>query len=142
MMLIVGIEYTTAIDDVHPAMLRGFFDGWPNPPSTETHLRIFGGSSHVVLAIDKDERHVVGFINAVSDGFHCAFIPMLEVLPAYRKQGIGRELLRHMLAQLEGFYAIDLSCDSDMQSLYERFGFARGVCMMLRDHSRQASGAK
>jgi hypothetical protein len=31
------IVYTGSIDDVTPDDLRGFFAGWPNPPSPATH---------------------------------------------------------------------------------------------------------
>jgi len=32
--------------------LRGFFAGWPDPPSPETRLEMLGGSDHVVLTLD------------------------------------------------------------------------------------------
>ena len=34
------IGYLTDLDGVTAAQLRGFFDGWPHPPTPETHLRI------------------------------------------------------------------------------------------------------
>jgi len=41
-----------------------------------------------------DDNQVVGFVNSLSDGLKFAFIPMLEVLPDYKKQGIGSNLLK------------------------------------------------
>lgn len=134
-----NITYATTVDDIDPSMLSGFFEGWPSPPLPETHLRILRSSSHVVMALD--EQRVVGFINAISDGFFAAAVPLLEVLPEYRGLGIGRQLVQRMLDQLADFYCIDLSCDSDVQAFYEKSGLRRGTGMMRRNYKRQATGA-
>ena len=63
------------------------------------------------LALDGDA--VVGFVTAASDGVLSAFIPLLEVLPAYRDRGIGAELVRRLLGQLDDLYMVDLCCDAD-----------------------------
>ena len=92
------ITYTDDLAGVQPEQLAGFFEGWPNPPSPEAHLRILSGSSHVVLATASDGQ-VVGFVTAISDGVLTAYVPLLEVLPSHRRQGIGTELIRRLLAQ-------------------------------------------
>jgi ribosomal protein S18 acetylase RimI-like enzyme len=117
------IEYVTGADGVEPEHLRGFFVGWPKPPSPERHLEILRGSSHVVLA--RDTERVVGFVTAISDGVLSAFIPLLEVLPAYQGRGIGAELVRRLLAQLGGLYMVDLCRDEDVVGFYERLGLER-----------------
>jgi ribosomal protein S18 acetylase RimI-like enzyme len=115
------VEYTTSLDDVRAADLRGFFVGWPSPPSATKHLELLHGSAHAVLA--RDGGRVIGFVTAVSDGVLSACIPLLEVLPEYRGQGIGTELTRRLLAQLEHLYMVDLSCDAELEPFYARFGF-------------------
>lgn len=130
------IRYTTTLDDITPAMLTGFFQGWQRPMSAEKHLRVLRGSSHVVLAIDGRASRVVGFINAISDGCQSAFIPLLEVLPEYHGKGIGGELLSRMLEQLRDFPCIDLTCDPALQSFYEKCGMLRSVGMVVRDYGR------
>lgn len=134
-----SIFYTNSLDHITPASLTGFFVGWPNPPSPETHLRLLQGSHAVWLA--QDGEQVVGFINAISDGVLSAYIPLLEVLPAYRGQGIGSELTRRMLATLEGFYMVDLICDPDLQPFYEKVGGHRYSGMIWRNYDRQAGKA-
>ena len=116
----------------------GFWVGWPNPPSPETHLRLLHGSDHIVLAVDDATEQVVGFITAITDGVLCAYIPLLEVLPAYQGQGIGRELAHRMLARLDNLYMIDLLCDPDVQPFYERLGLRRATGMMARNYAQQA----
>jgi ribosomal protein S18 acetylase RimI-like enzyme len=134
------IIYSCDVSTLDSSMLDGFFCGWANRPSAETHLRILRGSNHVVLALDGNR--VVGFINAISDGFFAASIPLLEVLPNYRGRGIGSELVRRMLGQLSDFYCIDVACDPPLQAFYEKLGLQRGVGVMRRNYHRQSTGAK
>lgn len=97
-------------------------------------------SEHVVLAVDSDTDRVVGYITAITDGVLAAYIPHLEVLPDFQGRGIGSELVRRMLAQLEGFYMVDLICDSELQPFYARFGMKPYSGMIVRNYERQ-SGA-
>lgn len=127
------IRYQDGLDGVTPERLRGFWEGWPEPPTPETHLRLLAGSEAVVLAIDPAAgERVVGFVTAVGDGVLAAYIPLLEVLPTYRGQGIGSELVRRLLERLGDRYMVDLVCDEDLVPFYERFGMARYGAMILR----------
>jgi ribosomal protein S18 acetylase RimI-like enzyme len=127
------IEYETSADSLAAADLDGFFVGWPTRPSPDLRLRVLRGSEHVVIARESDSGRVVGFVTAVGDGSLSAFIPLLEVLPEYQGRGVGSELVRRMLAQLEGRYMIDLCCDEDLVPFYERLGMSRWVGMGIRN---------
>lgn len=136
---VVSPIYTDVLDGVTPAALRGFFVGWPDPPSPDTHLRLLHESHAVILAIE-DER-VIGFITAISDGVLSAYIPLLEVLPEHRGRGIGIELARRMRDRLAGLYMVDLLCDDDVAPFYERVGgFTRAGGFSHRSYAMQ-SGA-
>jgi len=133
------IRYTDSIEDITPDQLRsGFFKGWPNPPSPETHLKILKSSDHIVLAIDEEAGQVVGFITAISDGILSAYIPLLEVLPAYRKQGIGTELMRRLMEKLRDLYMVDLITGPELEHFYRRFGMKPAFGMSIRNFARQA----
>lgn len=132
------IVYTDAVQDISSTQLSGFFVGWPNPPTPETHLRLLHGSDHVLLAVDDATGQVIGFITALSDGVLAAYIPLLEVLPAYQGQGIGSELVRRMLERLRSLYMVDLLCDPELQPWYERFGLQRASGMLVRNYARQS----
>ena len=131
------IEYTTSLEHIRESMLQGFFVGWPNPPSSSAHLRILKGSYLVWLAIDTETNRVVGFINAISDGVLSAYIPLIEVLPAYQNKGIGKELVGRMLDSLKHLYMIDLLCDTDLQSYYATFGMHNATGSFTRNFERQ-----
>ncbi|RDU38897.1 GNAT family N-acetyltransferase [Neobacillus piezotolerans] len=128
--------YKTTIDGVTHEMLHGFFVGWPNPPSPETHLKLLENSSHIVVALE--DGKVVGFITAISDGVLSAYIPFLEVLPEYQGKGIGQELVKRMLDQLGTIYMIDLCCEDDLVPYYEKFGMFKSNGMLFRNYDRQS----
>lgn len=132
------LEYTTDLEGITAGMLEGFFVGWPDPPSEETHLRLLGNSSHRVVAMERESNRVVGFITAVSDGVLSAYIPLLEVLSEYQGAGIGQELVRRMFGELDHLYMIDVCCDDDVVPFYERLGMHRTNGMILRNYNRQS----
>lgn len=128
-----GIRYTEDLAGIEPGDLEGFWEGWPVPPTPERHLAALRGSEAVILAIDEAAGRVVGFVTVVGDGALAAFIPFLEVLPAYRHRGIGRELVQRAVERLEGRYSIDLVCDDELVGFYESLGFSRWTAMVMRD---------
>lgn len=132
------IAYTDSPAAITPDRLTGFFVGWPNPPSPETHLRLLHGSDHVVLAVDDAANRVVGFVTAISDGVLSAYLPHLEVLPDYQGRGIGTELMRRIVAALGRLYMIDLLCDPEVQPFYARQGMRPATGMLIRNYDRQA----
>ncbi|UCE25364.1 MAG: GNAT family N-acetyltransferase [Candidatus Zixiibacteriota bacterium] len=132
------VTYTESVDGVGEEALKGFFVGWPSPPSARTHLKILENSAFVVIARDEDSGDVVGFVNAISDGVLTAYVPLLEVRPAYQRQGIGSELMRRLMSRVTDFYMVDLLCDKDLQPFYGRFGMTPAIGMMVRNFERQS----
>jgi len=136
----MNINYVNNMQAITADMLDGgFFVGWPNPPDAATHLRLLRGSYLAYVAIDMDTNKAVGFINAVSDGVLSAYIPLLEVLPQYQGRGIGSELVKHILADLGDLYMIDIACDEDKASFYEKQGaIIHGLACIFRNYEAQA----
>ena len=132
------IRYQLDCAGITPEMLQRFFVGWPNPPNTETHLKILEQSAFIALAVDNDTDQVVGFVSAISDRILSAYIPLLEVLPEYQFRGIGRALMEKMLEQLQGLYMIDLTCDAKLQKAYKQLSFQPMTAMMIRNFQNQS----
>ncbi|MBU2573960.1 MAG: GNAT family N-acetyltransferase [Elusimicrobia bacterium] len=135
------MEYRHSAENITPAMLKGFFVDWPDPPAPEAHLKLLKNSDAVVLAIDTKRRTVAGFITAISDGVLSCYIPFLEVLPEYQGKGIGRALVRKMFQKLKKAYMIDLFCDTNLQAFYKRFRMRPSTGMAFRNYKNQ-SGRK
>lgn len=131
--MLEDITFYTTSEAINPGMIEGMFVGWPNPPSAETLIRVMDGSYRRLWAVA--EGRVVGYINAISDGVLNAFIPWLEVHPDYQNRGVGAELVRRMVAELDGMYAIDLMCDPSLVGWYEKLGFQGSTGAVLRNYS-------
>lgn len=131
------MKYVTDSKEIQAHMLKGFFVDWPSHPNEETHLKLLENSYGIVLAIDEQIQQVVGFITAISDGVLSAYIPLLEVLPEYQNQGIGSELIRRMMAELDGIYMIDLMCDQELQPYYRKQGMQPASGMIHRNYAAQ-----
>ncbi len=128
------VVYASDPSTIDADRLRGgFFEGWGAPWTPERHLRHLHGAEAVELAVDPATGDVVGFATAIGDGGNVAFVPLLEVLPAWRGRGIGRELLRRLLARLADRYSVDLACDEELVPFYEALGGTPGRAMLWRN---------
>lgn len=135
------IHYLHTTDTLEPKHLDGFFEGWPDPPTPETHLRLLQNSGCVALALtDIPVRHVVGFATAITDGVLSAYISLLEVLPEHRGRGIGRQLIQRLLERLDHLYMIDVTCDEEVLPFYTSLGLTPSTGASLRNYQHQ-SGA-
>lgn len=128
------IKYLTSLDGINSKHLYGFFVGWNKPLTPEQHFMTLQNSEYIVLAYDPEKKRVIGFINALSDEVNFAFIPMLEVLPEYQNKGIGKQLMNKMISLLDHLNCIDLTCDKEMQSFYEKFGMLKSHGMVFRKY--------
>ena len=77
----------------------------------------------VLAAVDGDR--LVGLLRAVGDGYSIIFIQDILVLPAYQRQGIGRNLLEQAISHFPGIYQLHLLTDNaeKTRSFYEALGF-------------------
>lgn len=126
------ITYQNNLKGIYPGNLTGFFEGWKFKVTPEKHYEILKNSYKVILALD--EKNVIGFINAISDRKLSAYIPLPEVLPEYRRKGIGKELVRRMFEELKGFYMVDLCCDEELSGFYEKLGMIKTTGMIKRNY--------
>ncbi len=133
------VRYQDNLDGIAAEHLEGgFFEGWPNPPSPTTHLKLLHGSYMVRLAVAQRTGQVVGFVNAISDGVLSAYLPLLEVLPAYRGRGIGSALMRRMMQGLAGLYMVDLTSTAGKEGFYQQLGMTPASSMILRNYAMQS----
>lgn len=126
------IEYRSDVAGLTPEQIHGFFVGWQNPFPPETHLRMLTGSDLSQVAVDTSTGRVVGFIAALTDNVQGAFITLLEVLPEYQGQGVGKALMTQMLDRLSHIQTIELMCDADLVPFYQQFDMKPAGGMVLR----------
>jgi ribosomal protein S18 acetylase RimI-like enzyme len=132
------VTYVYSAAELTESQLKGFFVGWPSPPSPTMHLKLLNQSDYIVVALDDETGNVVGFITAISDNVLSAYVPLLEVLPSYQNKGIGGELVNRLLTRLGHLYMVDLLCDLELQTFYEQQGMIKAHGMMKRNYRFQS----
>ena len=128
------ITYYDSDYNVTEKQLEGFFVGWKRPLTVEQHRKLLYGSTYFIVAVDSETNQVIGFVTALSDGVSSSFIPLIEVLPSYQGKGIGTRLMEEILARLKDITNVDLTCDIELQSFYERFKMLKSNGMVLRKY--------
>lgn len=134
------IVYSVNKEDLVNLKIKNFFVGWFNKPNEEILRKSIVNSDYIVIAIDKKEQRLAGYITAISDNTLSAYIPFLEVDPDYQKKGIGGTLVKMMIEQLDKLYMIDIVCDKNLAGFYEKAGFRSWHAMIKRNYINQ-SGA-
>ena len=89
-------------------------------------MRGIENSQIVITAWNEEE--LVGLVRCLTDFETIAYIQDILVKPAYRKQGIGDELMRQTLAKLTGIRQIVLMTDAgegleNLHAWYQSHGF-------------------
>lgn len=102
--------------------VRHLYDGagwWPGWDPDEIGRAV--DASVAVGAWDGDR--LVGFVRAISDGVHRAYIEDVVIDPDCRGKGIGERMVAALVELLEGVHIISLFCEPDRVSFYGRNGF-------------------
>ena len=114
--------------------LRQFLteQGWTDRVRDVERFRTMLERSHLtMLARDGDE--IVGFARALCDDACNAYISMVAVTPARRRQGIGRELVtRLMSGDTDGRITWVLRARADSVGFWSRLGFTPSSIAMER----------
>lgn len=124
------IEYMVNCKELGKLHMNGFCKDWKKPLDECAIKSIIRNSQYSILAVDKE--NVVGIITALSDLVNWAFIPYLEVKDDYQGNGIGTALVQKLLNNLSDINCIDLTCDIELQSFYERFNMLKSNGMVIR----------
>ena len=117
----------------------------PNEACTREHMtaRINVAGDRFLVAIDRDTGRIAGFLNGIAtneQSFRDEFFTdasthdpegknimllALDVLPEYRKQGLGRELVSNYCRreQERGVRRLVLTCHAEKVTMYSKFGF-------------------
>ncbi len=95
----------------------------------EKLARQISGALFVVSAWDGEV--LAGFARAISDGVMNAYISTVAVLPAYRRRGIGREMMRRLLAGRDGI-TFALHARPEAKGFYVSCGFKESPDMFRR----------
>ncbi len=93
---------------------------------------VLSRSLAVVGAYQQDR--LIGFVNLAWDGGYHAFILDTTVHPEFRRRGIGRELIRRVVAAAQGHGVewVHVDFEPHLQGFYDGCGFASTAAGLLR----------
>jgi len=86
---------------------------------------LINGSFAFAVAVEKKSGKAVGMGRLISDGISDAYIQDLVVLPGYRKQGIGKQIVGALLDKClaEGLLWVGLIAEPGQDKFYTAMGF-------------------
>ncbi len=96
---------------------------WSSAAKPERLLPALRNSHALVTA--RVDRQLVGLANAISDGHLVVYFPHMLVLPAYQRNGIGRQMMQALLEKYKDFHQLMLTADGEAVSFYQHMGFSR-----------------
>ncbi len=118
-----NVRYTYSADEVSAEQLAGLRTEWVNPPSPATTLAGLSAMNAAVLALD-EAGQVVGFACGLTDGVLMLYVWDVEVLSAWRGQGLERELLSRLVERFGQVYQVNAHPSAELRPLFEGLGFA------------------
>ena len=86
-------------------------ENWPSFPEDPARALRALTAPGVATVVASEGAHVAGFAQLLSDGEIQAHLSLIAIDPAYRRQGLGRAMLRLALS-MAGGTRIDLITDS------------------------------
>jgi ribosomal protein S18 acetylase RimI-like enzyme len=91
---------------------------------------IINGADRTVVALN--DGRVIGFARALCDGASNGYISMVAVAAEFRRQGIGRRLIEHLIKDDSGNITWVLRASQESRDFWERLGFAPSEVAMER----------
>ncbi|MBN1382521.1 MAG: GNAT family N-acetyltransferase [Deltaproteobacteria bacterium] len=100
-------------------------EGWWSIDENSNHIlnKMIEGSHCFITAIDGDR--IIGMGRAISDKSSDAYIQDVTVAEAYRKRGIGSEIIKKIISRLQadGLSWIGLIAEKNSHEFYRQLGF-------------------
>ena len=98
---------------------------WQESPEARSIIPAMIRGSYCFMVARALDGRIIGMARVISDGFSDAYIQDVAVLENYRRQGVGRELVRRLtqfcVSRKIGW--IGLVAEPGTQGLYEKLGF-------------------
>ena len=73
----------------------------------------------------RDDKLVIGYGRAISDGIYRAVLDDIVVDKNYRNQGIGHQIVQELLHQVNNIEQVFLSTKPELEHFYNTHGFVK-----------------
>jgi GNAT superfamily N-acetyltransferase len=131
------IEYTINPDIANEELNSLFADAWPNHAARDFSRVLSHNLGHVCALAN---GVLVGFVNVAWDGGAHAFLLDPTVRLGSRRQGIGKQLVRHAveLARSKGVEWLHVDYESRLAEFYSKCGFRKTEAGLMNLEGRDA----
>ena len=132
--IIADIVYRVSPSITNEALNELFNASWPD--HVETNFQIELNHSLLYICAFSDEQ-LVGFVNVAWNGGIHAFLLDTKVHTAYRRKGIGSQLIRKAaaLAQAKGIHWLHVDYEPHLTHFYRECGFHDTQAGLMRLNS-------
>ncbi len=98
---------------------------WKDHYNSSGIKSLIAGSFAFAVAVEKKSGEAIGMGRVISDGFSDAYIQDLVVLPGYRKQGVGKQIVEALLDKClsEDLLWVGLIAEPGQDKFYTTMGF-------------------
>lgn len=112
-------------NDLAPDAVAHLFSqtAWTKTRTPEQIAWMLKSTPLILAAFDSDR--LIGVARVITDDLFRAYIEDVIVDEAFRGQGIGRELMEHLMDRLVHVEEITFNCEEHLIPFYEKFGFER-----------------
>lgn len=123
----ITVQLVRAWDELEIVNLYRVGGWWREEYSASEIPALIKGSYLFAVAVDKMSGRAVGMGRVISDGISDAYIQDLVVLPACRKAGVGKTIVRTLTAacRSSGIGWIGLVAEPETEEFYTPLGFHR-----------------
>ena len=83
----------------------------------------FGLSSTTIFVYEKEK--LIGFGRTISDGRYYAMLADIVVDPDYQGRGIGKQIVKQLNDQLQGYHFVNLSAAPGADKFYKSLGWKK-----------------
>jgi len=90
--------------------------------------KVFENSRYCCFLYDRNK--IIGAARALSDGYDCAVICDVVVLPEYQNQHSGSRMIRYLLQHVADHNKVILYAAPGKEEFYQRFSFRRMTTAM------------
>jgi len=121
----IEIEFVSSWPEEEIVSLYKAGGWWKESYDKSTIKSMITGSFAFAVAVDKLSGKAIGMGRIISDGISDAYIQDFIILPKYRRQGIGKQLLNFLLEHCmsKGILWIGLIAEPGQENFYSSMGF-------------------